>query len=112
MKGKGFELSLKWKLRIREAKSSNYTIREYCQQNGLTENQYYYWQNKLRHKCNNHLVPLIPARFSELTFLSEESRTPGLSIYFGDRIKVVPEKDFSEAEFIRIARLLKGVCQC
>ena len=110
MKKSSSELSLKWETHIREAESGDFTIKEYCQKNGLMEGQYYYWQHKLRN--NSQVPPSLPVRFSELSFLPEENGTSGLSIYFGDRIKVVPETGFNETEFVRIARLLKGVCKC
>jgi len=99
MKKISIELLLKWDLRIKEVESNSYSVREYCLKKGFTERQYYYWYSKIR--GSNNQAEVAPKGLSELTFQAEEDALPGLSIYFGDNIKLVPEKGFCETEFMR-----------
>lgn len=105
MKKISTELLLKWDLRIKEVESNSYSVREYCLKNGFTERQYYYWYSRIR--GSNNQAESAPEGFSELTFQGEENALSGLSIYFGDKIKLVPGKGFSETEFMRVVRLLR-----
>jgi hypothetical protein len=107
------ELLLTWDLRIREVETNGYSVREYCLKNGLTERQYYYWYSKV--KGNGNLPErqeAVPEDFSEIAFSPEGADSVGLSICFGNGIKIVPEKDFNESEFIRVAKILRGLCKC
>lgn len=110
MKKISSEELLRWDLRIKEVESNGYSVREYCLKNGFTERQYYYWYKKVR--TGNDQADSIPEGFSELTFQGEENTLPGLSIYFGDKIKLVPDSGFSQKEFIRVVKLLSALCQC
>ena len=57
---------IKW---IEEAKSSGLTIHNWCVQNGLSENAFYYWQRKARKK-------IIRQTVNERSTLLEENSAP------------------------------------
>ena len=43
--------SSQWMQIIRDRNQSGLTIREYCQQNGINQNAYYYWLRIIRHRA-------------------------------------------------------------
>ena len=104
---------LKWDLRIKEVKSNGYLVKEYCRENGITLRQYYYWHKKIKDiNASSESQAVSGTGFSELEFKSETEENIGLSVTFDCGIKVVPEKGFDEAEFIRIAKILRSLQQC
>lgn len=59
----------KWTSIIQKQKESNLNIRAYCEEIGISEQSYYYWQRKLREVANEKLTKaqdemngLVPAR--------------------------------------------------
>lgn len=46
----------KWSKLIEECRNSNVTVKEWCNENGIKRQQYYYWQKKI---CNS-LCESIP----------------------------------------------------
>jgi transposase-like protein len=67
---------------MRERKESGLTIKAYCEQVGLHENTYYYWQRKLRQTVCEHLIEqaespettsIVPQRFMEVRLQQEIS---------------------------------------
>ena len=100
-------------MRIKEVKSNNYLVEEYCRRIGITVRQYYYWHKKIKDIAGTGEVPVTNGTsFAELTFKEEDARNTGLSITFGNSIKIVPEKGFNEVEFIRLAKILLLIEQC
>ena len=41
-----------WGKKINERHQSGMTIKEWCQKNGLSKNQYFYWNNNIRKSQN------------------------------------------------------------
>ena len=62
-----------WSGIIKECKESGLSIRAFCENAGIHENRYYYWQKKLREKIRDELVKksgekteMIAAGFTEV----------------------------------------------
>lgn len=98
-----------WSLIIQEVESSGYSVGEYCKRNGLYQEQYHYWANRIKGNLseNNELTSKAE-NITEIVFAEESNNESGLSIYFDDKIKLVPDKNFCEREFLRIIKLLRG----
>ena len=108
------DLLLVWKRRVEDVKKLGYSAPKYCKKKGLTLRRYYYWRNKIK----TMILPdesLQPPQgdFLELAFSSERSEgSSGLIVSFGDGIKIIPKRGFNEAEFVRVAKLLRSLGQC
>ncbi len=55
-----------WTARIMACRSSGMTIRSWCQENGLSEKSYYYWQRRLFDTLSQEQKAAQPA-FAEIT---------------------------------------------
>ena len=58
-----------WSKAIAECRASGLTNREFCQQRGISERQYYYWLKKLRESASEAVAP-------RLVELEQHSETP------------------------------------
>ena len=65
-----------WASIMRERKESGISVREFCENAGIHENSYYYWQKKLRETaCGNMIksqhenTSLAPAGFTEVKLI-------------------------------------------
>ncbi len=76
-----------WKAVIEQCQSrpEGQTIAQWCEQNGVNENQYYYWQRRIRKKAFLELSSALPAcepqetavTFAEIPVLSD-NREPAV----------------------------------
>lgn len=46
-----------WADIIKEQKQSGLTVKDWCSQNGITKDAYYYWQHKLRKEVYEAIKP-------------------------------------------------------
>ena len=54
-----------WAMLIQECNNSGLTKREFCQQRGISEKSFYYWQRKLRaHIIESSEPQLVPLKHS------------------------------------------------
>ena len=67
-----------WRQQIRDHKASGLSVREYCEQMGLSENSYYYWLKQLRkaasdqiskHQASNVETIQQPRAFTEVKLM-------------------------------------------
>lgn len=55
-----------WTTRIMDCRNSGMSVRSWCQENGLNENTYYYWQRRLfhvlsaQHECTGSFAEITP----------------------------------------------------
>ncbi len=102
-----------WTQVIQERVEKGLSIREYCENVGIHENTYFYWQRKLREAaCSGvqvaaALVPgeksLAPNGWASLCVSYKPSQPQGLTVEVGGcRITVLPDTDLG---------LLTKVCQ-
>lgn len=48
-----------WSGRIAEQKASGLLVDEWCSQNGVSRNQFYYWKRQLKEACLDSMLPDI-----------------------------------------------------
>lgn len=104
-----------WAGIMRERQESGLNIKTYCQNTGIHENVYYYWQKKLREaacaelslKSSEKETRLIPTGWSRLE-TKEASETTGVTIEInGCRVEANFETD---AELLaKICRMLRSI---
>ena len=80
-----------WVAVIRDQKSSGLTVRDYCQEHGLSENAYYYWLRKSRRAA----LQATGISFTEIPV--------------PDQQPVCPDPLFTPQLTVRIGRALVGV---
>ena len=78
-----------WAQIIHAKNESGLTVKDYCEQNSLSENAYYYWLRKIRESA----IEAVGDHFAELTVPAEspvtEGSTVGVSIELnGAKIRV------------------------
>jgi hypothetical protein len=105
MSRKREDLQILWQARLKEIEGSSLSVREYCRKNSLTIHQYYYW----RRKINSPGVYTAGEEdhFTEVIFAQENNESSGLRISLGNGIEIIPEKGFSEYEFLKAVSLLR-----
>ena len=103
------ELLSEWTSRINEVEKNGYEIRRYCREQKLKEKKYYYWRRRKR-EFENASDGFTKLNFS---FSKNQNKLPaGFSVQFKNGISIVPEEQFSEAEFLRVVKLLHGLQSC
>lgn len=105
MSKKREELQDLWERRLKEIKDSSLSVSEYCRNNSLSIHQYYYW----RRKINSQGVHTAGEEdhLTEIIFAQENTQSSGLRISFGNGVEIIPEKGFSEYEFLKAVSLLR-----
>ena len=74
-----------WMGIMREQKESGLSIKEYCEQMGMHENKYYYWQRRLREMAINQINTqsgeatnnLVPKGFAEVKLAKATGQEAG-----------------------------------
>ena len=56
-----------WTARIMACRSSGLTVRAWCQENGLSEKTYYYWQRRLFQTLSEQQQAIRQPAFAEIT---------------------------------------------
>lgn len=127
------KLSLQqWTAIIAERNTSNLTVAEYCKQNNLSRNAYFYWLRQLRDEAielssvykpiddtfidkNNRIVELIPAgnNSSAVPITIPEDKTPrsneneSIKISIGD-INIHAYLDTSDELLSKVIRVIRN----
>ena len=73
-----------WAMLIQECKASGMTNKEFCEQRGLSEKSFYYWQRKLREQIIEESVPQLvslplpeePKNQLQISFRGAELKLP------------------------------------
>ena len=73
-----------WAMLIQECSASGLTKREFCQQRGISEKSFYYWQKKLRTKLVEATTPQlvqleptsVPIELLQISFRGAELKLP------------------------------------
>ena len=73
-----------WAMLIQECKASGMTNKDFCEQRGVSEKSFYYWQKKLRTKLAEAAAPQLvqlepgptPAEFLQISFRGAELKLP------------------------------------
>ena len=73
-----------WAMLIRECKASGMTNKEFCEQRGVSEKSFYYWQKKLRTDLLEAALPQLvtldpaptPVELLQISFRGAELKLP------------------------------------
>ena len=105
-----------WAQIMRERADSKLNIRAYCEETGIHENTYFYWQKKLREAAcagmQTTSLPdgksLVPKGWTALSVKEETYQTQGLTVEVnGCRISVLADTD--PLLLAKVCRALKAL---
>ena len=105
-----------WAKVIQERADRGLSIRAYCEESGMHENTYYYWQRKLREAaCTQtqtagmpNVISLAPQGWPTLSVKEESLHTLGLAVEVrGFCVRV--QADTDPALLTKVFRLLKAI---
>jgi putative transposase len=105
-----------WAQAMQERRDKGQSVRVYCEESGIHENTYYYWQRKLREAAcaglETTVLPdgksLVPRGWTALSVKEETDTGHGLTVEVGGcRIKVLAETD--TALLTKVCRALKAL---
>lgn len=81
-----------WREVVGEACGSGQTVREFCRQRGLKENQFYMWRRELKRR---DAEAAETGGFVELVGALDRTGAPaGVSIRVDDRVRIVLDRGF------------------
>jgi len=111
-----------WAQIMRERKESGLSVKAYCEQAGFHENNYFYWQRKLRESASEQLAAmgvestetgLIPRGFAEVKLQEEHMRLQRSDISGQIRIETVGVQINTDSTYPvdRLAALLKELAR-
>lgn len=102
-----------WAQIARDRSDRGLTVKAYCEENGIHENTYFYWQRKLREAACTEMPPAeaqgetIPNGWA-LCVKNDQTQTQGLTVEIGGcRITVSAETD--PALLAKVCRALKEI---
>jgi putative transposase len=113
---KGYRIS-HWAQAMRERVASGISIKAFCQDKGISQNTYYYWQRKLREAACQEMVAVSESRNAKAVVpigwavcQPEETATAKtLAIEIGGyRVNVEPDTD--QELLAKTCRMLKSLC--
>ncbi len=66
-----------WSLRISDQKTSGLSVTEWCSQNNVSKNMFFYWKRKLKDEAISQMIPeIVPLSMpAPIPTLTEESCT-------------------------------------
>jgi len=80
-----------WRQRIGEAEASGLSVREFCKDYGLNENQFYAWRRELKLR---DVERKTGSGFVELVRAADITGTSGVSLRVDDRLSIVVDRGF------------------
>lgn len=69
-----------WTARIIACRGSGMTVRAWCQENGLSEKTYYYWQRRLFQLLSEQQQAIRQSAFAEITPASNSRSSGGVAV--------------------------------
>ena len=69
-----------WTARIMACRSSGMTVRAWCQENGLSEKTYYYWQRRLFQVLSEQQQAIRQPAFAEITPAPNSGSSGGVAV--------------------------------
>jgi len=80
-----------WRKTLAEAQGSGQSVREFCQQRGIKQNQFYVWRRELK---TRDAEAAEKSGFVELVRAAGGKQGAGISIRIDDRTSIVLERGF------------------
>jgi len=103
-----------WSDVLRRRRESGLTVRAYCDENGINEKTYYYWQNKVRQatceQISNHpnvYGSLVPSGWAQISTVPQQEET--LAIEIGSA-RIMAGKNTSSELLEKVCRVLVSLC--
>lgn len=100
-----------WTARIMACRSSGMTVRAWCQENGLPEKTYYYWQRRLFQALSEQQQTICQPAFAEITPEPNVRLSGGVAVTV--RISGVEADIYNGADAVAVEtvlRILKSCC--
>ena len=107
-----------WSSIMQERNASGMSVRTYCQQSGIRENVYYYWQRKLREAACREMLPadqvelgqaIVPSGWAVCESANPIPEESAVTIEIGKfRLKV--GADTTPGQLEKICRVLMSLC--
>ena len=98
-----------WTARIMACRGSGMTVRSWCQENGLSEKTYYYWQRRLFQTLSEQQAIRQPA-FAEITPTPNVRPSSGVAVTI--RISGVEAEIYKGADAATVETVLRILKSC
>lgn len=98
-----------WTARIMACRSSGMTVRAWCQENGLSEKTYYYWQRRLFQALSEQ-QPIRQPAFAEITPVPNVRPSGGVAVTV--RISGVEADIHNGADAVAVETVLRILKSC
>ena len=99
-----------WTTRIMACRSSGMTVRAWCQENGLTEKTYYYWQRRLFQTLSEQQQAIRQPAFAEITPTPNVRPSGGIAVTV--RTSGVEAEIYNGADAATVETVLRILKSC
>ena len=99
-----------WTARIMACRSSGMTVRAWCQENGLSEKTYYYWQKRLFQTLSEQQQAIRQPAFAEITPTPTVRPSGGVAVMV--RISGVEAEIYNGADAVAVETVLRILKSC
>lgn len=99
-----------WTARIMACRSSGMTVRAWCQENGLSEKTYYYWQRRLFQTLSEQQQSIRQPAFAEITPTPNVRPSSGLAVTV--RTSGVEAEIYNGADAATVETVLRILKSC
>lgn len=99
-----------WTARIMACRSSGMTVRAWCQENGLSEKSYYYWQRRLFQTLSEQQQSIRQPAFAEITPTPNVRPSSGLAVTV--RTSGVEAEIYNGADAATVETVLRILKSC
>ena len=99
-----------WTARIMACRSSGMTVRAWCQENGLSEKTYYYWQRRLFQALSEQQQATQQPAFVEITSTPNVRPSGGAAVTV--RIAGAEADIYSGADAVTVETVLRILKSC
>ena len=99
-----------WTARIIACRSSGMTVRDWCQENGLSEKTYYYWQRRLFQTLSEQQQVIQQPAFAEITPTPNVRPSSGVAVTI--RIPGVEAEIYNGADAATVETVLRILKSC
>ena len=99
-----------WTARIMACRGSGMTVRAWCQENGLSEKTYYYWQRRLFQALSEQQQAIQQPAFAEITPAPKVRPSGGVAVTV--RISGVEADIYNGADAVAVETVLRVLKSC
>jgi putative transposase len=102
-----------WSQVMRDRADKGLSIKAYCEEAGIHENTYFYWQHKLREAActgiqatTDEVKAIVPKGWATVDVREDEEKTLGLTVEVGG-CRIIVSVDTNPELLIHVCRALK-----